>query len=192
MKRFFIILLMMGFVAAPIQAQVSKNAKKEAKALTKEGWETVPSVPSIEEQLRYLYETESEMDERGCPRYVYGKAKCIGGNYNVAKMQATYLAKVNLAGDVQSEIVANINKVVDQNEKEYIIKTISSKTEIYIGKTTTIMEIYRKDSQGIYEVQIVLCCEYDGVKNVTMNAISEDLDKYDPGLIEKVNKALSL
>ena len=194
MKRLLVILLLLtAFVATPVQAQISKIAKKEAKALKRKGWVAHPAKPTIEEQLLNFYEMQYEYDEHGHPRYIYGIAQSTGLNYDSARWQAITLAKIDLSGNIQTEVIANINdKMVDQNEKEYTIKTITSKSEISIGTTKTIMEIYRKDSRGNLEVRIVLCCEGNEAKSAIIDANTEELKKYDSGLTEKVNKALGL
>jgi len=86
---------------AELNEKASKAARKEAKKLTKEGWQVSPGALPIEKQLDRSYLMQYEFDAEGYPKYFYGEAMSIAQNYDGAKMQALELAKLNLAGSIQ-------------------------------------------------------------------------------------------
>jgi len=85
-----------------LTAKASKDARKNAKKLTKEGWTVAPGALPLEKQLDKSYMMQYEFDENQFPKYIMGEAMAIAENYDAAKMQALELAKQNLAGQIQT------------------------------------------------------------------------------------------
>lgn len=114
-----------------LNQKATKAARKEAKKLIKEGWNIAPGALPIEKQLDKSYLMQYEYDEDMYPRYIMGEAMSIGGNYDAAKMQALELAKQNLAGQIQTEVTALIentvaNEQLDAGEAESITRSVSA------------------------------------------------------------------
>lgn len=154
MRKTILFLLCSIFACSAIQAQITKEqrkerkeltksskfelnqkatkvARKEAKKLKKEGWTIVPGALPIEKQIDNSYLMQYEYDENMYPRYIMGEAMSIGGNYDAAKMQALELAKQNLAGQIQTEITALIentvaNEQLDAGEAASITRSVSA------------------------------------------------------------------
>ncbi len=154
MRKTILFLLCSIFACSAIQAQITKEqrkerkeltksskfelnqkatkvARKEAKKLKKEGWTIVPGALPIEKQIDKSYLMQYEYDENMYPRYIMGEAMSIGGNYDAAKMQALELAKQNLAGQIQTEITALIentvaNEQLDAGEAASITRSVSA------------------------------------------------------------------
>ena len=224
MKRFFAVLALVAICAtAPVQAQdykdvmkerkamskmtenelnskVSKAVKKEAKALKKEGWKTVPGALPLEKQLERSFKMQYEFDEYGYPLYIYGDAQSVGGNYDAAKMQATNLAKVNLAGNIQTEVVALVenavaNKQLDQGEAVSTTESVMGGTNIIadkIGRVIPVIELYREAPHKSKEVRVILFYNSKMAKQAVKEAIAEDLEKRGHDLVDKVNNMLGL
>ena len=85
-----------------LNEKASKAARKDAKKLSKEGWQTAPGALPLEKQLDKSYMMQMEYDDDMYPKYLMGEAMSIGENYDAAKMQALELAKQNLAGQIQT------------------------------------------------------------------------------------------
>ena len=97
---------------AELNKKANKTARKEAKKMKKAGWQTTPGTLPIDKQLDKSYMMQYEYDEEMFPKYIMGEAMSIGGNYDAAKMQALELAKQNLAGLIQTEVTALIENSV--------------------------------------------------------------------------------
>ena len=224
MKRFFAVLALVAICAvAPAQAQdykdvmkerkamskmtenelesrVSKNVKREAKALKKQGWKTVPGALPLEKQLERSFKMQLEFDEYGYPLYIHGDAQSVSGNYDAAKMQATNLAKVNLAGNIQTEVVALVesavaNKQLDQGEAVSTTESVMGNVNTIannIGRVIPVVELYRDAPQKSKEVRDIVFYNAKMAKQAAKDAIAEDLEKRGQGLVDKINNMLGL
>ncbi len=99
-----------------LKEKASKDARKEAKKLKKDGWQIAPGALPIEKQLDRVYTMKYEIDDDMFPKWIMGEAMSVGENYDAAKMQALALAKQNLAGEIQTEITALLENNVDNKQ----------------------------------------------------------------------------
>lgn len=147
-----------------LNAKATKSARKEAKALKKEGWTVAPGQLPLEKQLDKSYSMYYEYEESGLPKYIIGDAMSPGKTYDAAKMQAVELAKTNLAGQIQTEVTALIestvaNGQIAQDDAESIARTVSASKNLIVqrlGRTVTVVECYRKLANGTIEVRVTL------------------------------------
>ena len=183
---------------AELNEKASKTARKEAKKYKKEGWETTPGALPIEKQLDRAYLMQMEFDEAMFPKYIMAEAMSIGGNYDAAKMQAMELAKQNLAGQIQTEITALIentvaNEQLEQEEAESITRSIMAIKNLIsqnIGRTISVVEMYRTLSNKNKEVLVRIAYNSDMAKKAAKKAIKEDLEKKGDGLHNKLDELL--
>ena len=63
---------------AEFNEKASKDARKEAKRLKKEGWQAAPGALPMEKQLDKSYLMQQEYDEDLFPKYLMGEAMSIG------------------------------------------------------------------------------------------------------------------
>lgn len=183
---------------AELNTKATKAARKEAKKLRKEGWTSAPGALPIERQLDRSYLMQMEFDENMYPKYLMAEAMSIGGNYDAAKMQAIELAKQNLAGQIQTEVTALIentvaNKQLDAEQAESITQSIlAGKTLISqsIGRTITVVEVYRTLPNKNKEVLVRIAYNGDMAKKVAKKAIQEDLEKKGNDLHKKLDELL--
>ena len=95
-----------------LNSRVDKTVAKEAKKLEKDGWKVRPGALPLEKQLEKSYMMQYEYDEDLYPKYIMGEATSVGENYDAAKMQAMELAKMNLAGQIQTEVTALVENSI--------------------------------------------------------------------------------
>lgn len=223
MKRFFAILALVAIcAAAPVQAQdykdvmkerkamskmtenelnskVSKVVKKEAKALKKQGWLSPAGALPIEKQLERSYKLQYEFDENGYPLYVYGDGQVIG-NESAAQMSATSLAKTDLAGNIQTEVIALVenavaNKQLDQGDAVSITESVMGGTNVIAEKIELpipVIKLYREAPHKQIEYRVMFFYNYKMAKQAAKEAIAEDLEKRGHDLVDKVNNLLGL
>ena len=67
---------------AELNEKASKAARKEAKKLSKEGWQCAPGALPLDKQLDRAYMMQYEFDAEGYPKFFYGEAMSIGQNYS--------------------------------------------------------------------------------------------------------------
>lgn len=181
------------------QDKVSKESRKQAKQMAKEGWKVAPGALSLEKQIERaaLFQNSFE-DDYITPKYVSGDATSIAENYDAGKMQALELARINLV----SSIEASITRIVDNNthnkqlgtgDAASVIGTLGKvKTHITkkIGQSIPVVEVYKELKNGNVAVRIMTFYSMDTARKIAKEAIreqmeadgnkihDEDLDKY--------------
>lgn len=181
-----------------LNEKASKAARKEAKSLTKEGWDVAPGALPLEKQLDRSYMMQMEYDDNLYPKYIMGEAMSTGENYDAAKMQALELAKQNLAGQIQTEITAIVentvaNKQLAAEEASSITESVMASKNLIsqsIGRTLPVVECFRTNSKGNKEVLIRIAYNGDMAKEMAKKVIREDLEKKGIDLHEQLDNML--
>lgn len=175
-------------------ARATKTARKEAKQMRKEGWQTTPGALPIEKQLDKAYVLQMEYSSDMFPKYIIGEAMSVSENYDAAKIQALELAKQNLAGQIQSEMTALIentvaNKQLSAEQAASITETVmASKNMISqsLGRVLPLVEVYRVLSNRNKGVLVRIAYSADAAKV----AVRKTLESKADGLHEKLNELL--
>ena len=183
---------------AELNSKATKTARKEAKRLKKEGWQTTPGALPIEKQLDKSYQMLYEHDESMYPKYVMGEALSIGGNYDAAKMQALELAKQNLAGQIQTEVTALIentvaNEQLQGEEAESITRSVLASKNLIsqsLGRTIPVIEVYRTLANKNKEVMVRIAYSGDQAKKIAKEAIRKELEQRGDNLHNKLDELL--
>ena len=181
-----------------LNEKASKDARKEAKILTKEGWVTVPGALPLEKQLDKSYMMQTEYDEDMYPKYLMGEAMSIGENYDAAKMQALELAKQNLAGLIQTEVTALVensvvNKQLGAEEAASLTQSIMGAKNLIsqsIGRTIIVMECYRVKSNKNKEVLVRIAYNGAMAKAAAKRAVQDELKDKSEEIHKKLDKIL--
>lgn len=181
-----------------LEAKVSKDIKKEAKRLKKEGWVVSPGALPLEKQLERSYLMQYEYDENLFPKYIMASAQSIGENYDAAKTTATSLAKTNLAEQIQTEVTVLIENIVtnqqlaaeDALSLTETIKTSKSLINQSIGHVVTVVECYRVLDNKNREVLIRIA--YDGkmAKEAAKKVLRQELERKGEKLRKELDQAL--
>lgn len=183
---------------AELNSKATKAARKEAKKLKKQGWQTAPGALPLEKQLDRSYLMQMEFDEDMFPKYLMGEAMSIGGNYDAAKMQALELAKQNLAGQIQTEVTALIENTVaseqlDAEQAASVTRSVMASKNLIsqsIGRTITVMEVYRTLKNKNKEVLVRIAYNSDMAKKAALKAVKEDLEKKGDDLHNQLDELL--
>ena len=183
---------------AEFNEKASKDARKEAKRLKKEGWQAAPGALPMEKQLDKSYLMQQEYDEDLFPKYLMGEAMSIGENYDAAKMQALELAKQNLAGQIQTEVTALIentvaNKQLQPEEAASVVQSVSAGKNLIsqsIGRVLTVVAVYRTVGNRNKEVLVRIAYNAEMAKAAAKQAIREDLEKKGEDLHNKLDQLL--
>lgn len=183
-----------------LDARASKSARKEAKKYERDGWQVAPGQLPLERQLDRTYRMQYELDDNFLPKYILSEAMSIGETYDAAKLQAMELAKLNLAGQMQSQIVALVenevrNSQLPQEDAVSATQTImGSRNQIAqsIGRVITVVECYRVKSGKNKEVRVQIACPSDMAMQSAKSAIREELQRDGERLSEKLDSMLGL
>ncbi len=178
--------------------KATKSARKEAKQLKKDGWVSAPGAIPIDKQLDRSYLMQYEYDENMFPKYIMGEAMSIGGNYDAAKMQALELAKQNLAGQIQTEITALIentvaNEQLSSEQAESVTRSVMASKNLIsqsIGRTLTLIEVYRTLSNKNKEVLVRIAYNSDLAMKAAKKAVKQNLEEKGEELHNKLDEIL--
>ena len=181
-----------------LKEKASKDARKEAKKLKKDGWHIAPGALPIEKQLDRVYTMKYEIDDDMFPKWIMGEAMSVGENYDAAKMQALALAKQNLAGEIQTEVTGLLennvdNKQLSPEQAASVVKTISAGKQPIsqnIGRTVTVIEMYRTLKNKNKEVRVQIAYNSKMAKEAAKKAIRDDLEKQGDDLGKKLDELL--
>ncbi|MDR1984372.1 MAG: hypothetical protein LBQ28_06080 [Prevotellaceae bacterium] len=181
-----------------LEAKASKEARKEAKQLKKEGWMKTPGALPIEKQLDKSYKMQYEYDEQLRPKYIMGEAMSVGSHYDAAKMQAIELSKQTIAEQVQTEIHAFIentvaNKQLANEDAVSITESLIASTNAIVqsmGQVVPIVEVYRTKSGKNKEVLVRIAYNSDMAKEITKKTIRQNLEEKGNKLHERLDQAL--
>jgi len=180
-----------------LNEKASKDAKKEAKDLIKQGWKVAPGTLPMEKQLDRLYLLREDIDDEGYPSYVFGTAQSTGGNYDAAKMQATALAKQDLAGQIETSVGALIDnnietKQLDGGDAVSITRSLSAGKQLIqnkLGRVIPVLEIYRETGKG-REVRVTIAYNFNMAKTIAKSTIQQDLESRGDSLSKKLDTIL--
>ncbi len=183
-----------------LDAKASKSARKEAKKYEKDGWQVAPGQLPLEKQLDRTYRMQYEFDENMYPKYIMSEAMSIGETYDAAKIQAMELAKLNMAGQMQSQVIALIdnevsNEQLAQEEAVSVTRTVlASKNMIAqrLGRVMTVIECYRVKAGKNKEVRVQIACSADMAMQSAKTAIREELAKEGEQLSSQLDAMLGL
>lgn len=179
--------------------KVSKEVKKMAKKYAKEGWKVSVGALPIEKQLEKSFQMQYEFDiENGMPKYIKGEGKAISTSYGAAKMQAMADARVDLAGNIQTEVAAIIeerlaNQELGKNEAVAVSNAIQvSKQYIVqsIGRVITVIECYREHKNKNYEVRVMIMYNGEMAYQTVKKSVKEELEKRGDELSKELDKLL--
>lgn len=181
-----------------LNEKASKDARKEAKQLKKQGWKSAPGALPLEKQLDRSYMMQQEYDEDMFPKYILGTAQSIGENFDGAKMQAMELAKLDLAGQIQTEVTAlaesNVaNKQMSENDAATVTKTVMGAKNLIsqsIGRVIPIVEVYRDTNKGTKEVRVTIAYNAAMAKEAAKKAIRQELEDKGEELLDQLDKAM--
>lgn len=181
-----------------LNSKVLRDARKGARQYKREGWQTIPGHLPIERQLDDIYKMRRFRDENLNFKYVTAEGVSIGEHYDAAKMQASEVAKLRLAGSISEDVHAVIrnsiaNKQLTAGEAASITEIVSAsenRISQRLGRVVPIVELYRTLPNGNKEVLVMVAYSSELAKEAARQVVREELQKKaDKLLLEKFDGA---
>lgn len=177
---------------------ISKDAKKEAKRLKKEGWTVSPGGLPLEKQVNRLYMYLEQYDDDMNPLYFDGEGRSTAENFAAAQIQATELARLNLASKISSEatgIIDNLvaNKMLADDQAASITTTMSENKTIFsqkLGRLQTPLVVTRELKNKNKEVMVRVVTKTSSIQEIAKEAIRAELEKGGKELSEELKAYL--
>lgn len=179
-----------------LQKKAIKDARKQAKQLTKEGFRTPVGKLPLDKQIEAAWQKQAEMDTDGNPWWYIASSRAIGGNQSAASLQATNAAKLDLAGQIQTKVSQLIEAKVandDLGQEEAaslsnIVAASKSMISATLGRTIPLVEVYRTLPNKNVEVQVTLGYSQQAATQTAIKAIRDDLAKKSEELAKKLDE----
>ena len=185
---------------AELKEKSSKEARKEAKRLKKEGWTISPGARPLVTQLERSYAYELERDEDMTPVYIMGEGMSIGESYDAAKMQAMELARQQIAGKIESEtttLIDNLvgNKQLPQEEASSVTTLLAEGKTIVsqkMGRILPVLECFRTLKNKNKEVMVRIAIKDASVREVLKGYVREEMEKKGAKMSDQLDKLLRI
>ncbi len=181
-----------------IKKRAVKEARKEAKKFKKEGYHVSPGALPMEKQIETAWVRQYEMDEDGYPLYIVASGNSVANTQSAAKLQATELAKLELAGSISTQVAALIenniaNQQFNSEEAASVTKTVAASKNIIaqeLGRTLPLFEIYRTLKNKNTEVFVRIAYNSKKAMEVAQRAISKKLEEETDIAQDKLEKLM--
>ena len=181
-----------------LKEKSTKEARKEAKKLKKEGWVVSPGALPLEKQLDRSYFTLMETDEDQNPVYITGEGQSVGENYDAAKMQAMELARQQIASKIGSETTALIDNLVGNKqlgaEEAATVTTLLSEGKTIIsqklGRVVPVVECYRTLKNNNKEVMVRLATKESAIREVMKDYLRDEMEKKGAKMSDQLDELL--
>ncbi len=179
-----------------LTARAAKPARKEAKRLAKEGWTIAAGKLPLEKQLERSYLMQLEYDESQYPVYIMTEAISVGETYNAAKNQSIEVAKLNLAGLIESKITNLVentlaNDQISPEEAASVSKTVSASKQMIaksLGRILTVTECHRTLPNKNVEILVHVAYNQRMAMDQAKAMLREELKKEGQDLHEELDK----
>ena len=143
----------------------------------------------MEQQLLKAYKLQAETDADEQPKYIFGQAMSGGTFYDAAKIQATELAKAELAGNISTDLTTLVTTKLENRQtgpgeatsaSEIVQKGKALVSQKLKGKALvsqklkmpiTLIELFRDRKEGGMEVQVRLAYDREKAMQAGMDAV---------------------
>lgn len=179
-----------------LKQKAIKAARKEAKELDKEGFRTPVGKLPLDKQLEASWQKQVEMDTDGNPYWYVSSSRAIGGNQSAAALQATNMAKLDLAGQIQTKVSQLIeakvaNDDLGQQEAASLSNVVAASKSVIsatLGRTVPMVEVYRTLPNKNVEVMVTLGYSLDAANKAAVKAIRQELANKSEELAQELDK----
>lgn len=188
------------FLNRQVKDKAIRSARKEARKLAKQGYKAPVGKLPIDKQLEKAWQCQYEMDSNGYPFYFIATARTTGSNYSAAQMQAVNLAKLDLAGQIQTRVNQLIEAKVANNEISAADATsinsfVSASKNVIsntLGRVIILVEIYKVNEAGNNEVQVTLGYNSQLATQEAIKAVQKTMTAEASELMDELDSLLGL
>ncbi len=181
-----------------IKKKPVKEAKKEAKSFKKQGYHVSPGALPMGKQIETAWIRQYEIDDDGYPLYIVASGNSVANTQSAAKLQATELAKLELAGSISTQVAALIessiaNQQFNAEEAASVTKTVAAAKNIIaqeLGRTIPLFEIYRTLDNKNVEVFVRMAYNSQKANEVAKRAITKKLEEETDIAHDKLEKLM--
>lgn len=158
--------------------------KHKVKELEKDGWTVLTGAFSIEKQVARAFEFENERDVHNSPVYVICDGHATAENIAAAKVEATELARMDLAVRIRTEVEATIdslvtNKTLSQDQAADIYSALlvesGHRRRPRYPRLLEICSFHRILQDGRKEAWIRMAVKMSQIKQTAMEDVKDEM-----------------
>lgn len=186
-----------------LNAKPTKDAKKQAKELKKQGWLVPAGERSIEQQVTesQLLSAELMSDENGSmtKRFIQHTGVSTAGTYNAAYAAGRSNAQVEIANMLETEVAAAMQGKLDNAQQNAInattVEKFNQRIKAIVHESLTnsipVLAIYRTLPNNNFEVQVRIAFDKKEVSARLKRALQKELEMEGDELNDLVDGALN-
>lgn len=171
-----------------LDTKPTKDAKKQAKELKKQGWLVPAGERSIEQQITesQLLSAELMADENGAPtrRFIQHTGVSTAGTYNAAYAAGRSNAQVEIANMLEAEIAAAMQGKLDNaqlnSENAVTVEKFNQRIKAIVHESLTnsipVLAIYRVLPNKNFEVQVRIAFDKKEVAARLKRALQKEIE----------------
>lgn len=180
--------------------RAGKIARREGNRLIDEGWQSAAGDLPLKKKLDNYYMKLQEEDNEGNPLWFTSFAQATANTQAAAKISAMELAKLDLAGQLGSNITGLVENSVANNqlteeEATSIQKVIVASNNVIsasLGRVLTFVEIYKPVGDGSIKCAVHIGTNAKLAEQAAKKAIRKKLEEETNVVREKLDKILGL
>lgn len=176
------------------EMKVSDASLEQAKEFKADGWKVMPGRLPLEHQIERAALLQNQFEEDLLtPAYAWGEATSEAEHYDAGLFQALELARLNLAGNIQSNVTQLVShKLGNKQESADLAQSISSsmsKSKSFVtqrlGQMNPVVSTYRLLPSGSYQIRVMTFCSMVEARRLAVDAVKNQSEK-DAQQLEKI------
>ena len=168
-----------------VSARAIRSARVEAKKYKRAGYYVAPGALLLDKQLERAWLRQYETNDKNEAKYIMATGNSVAESQTAAKLQAMETAKLEIAGQINTQIAALIensiaNQQLNNEEAASVTKTVAASKNLIaqeIGLVLPMVEMYKKIGKNI-EVNVRLAYNmataFDVAKKVIRKSLEEE------------------
>ncbi len=177
-----------------------KEARKQSRQMKKEGWNVAPGSLPLEKALEQSWTMLLERNDKGSRKYIDADGNAVAESKSAADLQALELAKLNMAGQLETEIAALIeasvaNQQLTREEAASVTKVVAASKNMIkntIGNVIPVYKAYREIGKDNVEVQLKIFYNFDDAVGTAKQVVRKKLTEETTILHDKLDNILDL
>lgn len=167
LAHLFSIIFMLSLIAVTHEGQAQrvkkrevkagKMARREARKFKREGWRVLPGSLPMQKLLDRSWRKQLSEDDYGKAKYIWASGNGVAGSQAAADMQAMEVAKLQLAGQLESNLTAIAKTSIANNQStkakaETVTKVVTAAKNTIITRLRSVeptYKIYREVTETI-------------------------------------------
>lgn len=180
-----------------VTSKAIKSARKEAKKYKKEGYYVAPGALPLDKQLESAWMKQYETNDKDEQKFIMATGNSVAETQTAAKLQATETAKLELAGQINTQVAALIensiaNQQLNTEEAASITKTVAASKNLIaqeIGRIIPVVEMYKKIGTNV-EANVRIAYNMETAFDVAKKVIRKSLEEETKIAHEKLEKLM--